>query len=133
LTIPVNIDRLNRAVQEINSDRHLNIPYKNRLRCGPAHNILERMNALREQNYEFHSALQHAAAAEPRIGSIRKALYRKVISLYGRWTYKALRKAGYRGPELAFYAGSELSDTEPVGGTVALNLNEKSGQYGFIK
>ncbi len=135
MAIPINIDRLNRAVQQIIREFGVTTAdgkYKHRLRCGPAHKILERMNDLRLEDKEWHSALQSAAVAQKGISRSRRALYRKAISRYGKWTYRALLKAKYRGPELAFYAGAEIESQNKVGGTIAPTCDEH-GQLGFIK
>ncbi len=129
--IPINDERLNRAVQEINKD----IPEPHGLSCPPARAILERMNELRIRNYEFHSALQQAAAEEPGIGTVRAAFFRKVIALYGRWTYRAMKEAGIRGPDLEFWRGAFKDEPKMKNGAEVQvgTFPTESGQYALLK
>ena len=117
--------RLLQAVYWIN--RKYKIPKKNRLRTGPAFEIMERFLHLRNTGAGYHSAQVMAAAAQKSLGPSRKALYRKVISLYGWWTRKAMLK---RKAETPVEFRGRLGHR--VGGTIVRTYHPKTGQIRFI-
>ena len=77
-----------------------------------------RKNELYDAGYAWHSALQHAAAEQPDLGTVRAAFYRKVIALYDRWTYAAMKARGYESPDVPV-------STRKVGDGEALELCKK--------
>ncbi len=132
MTIPLNAERMRYALKRIKGN--LKLPPRHPLNLALALRVAREMNKLRVENIQFHSALQQAAELEDADTGL-KAVARQVVSLYGRLTYKAMKKAGSPTGELAFWRGAFRNESSQKIGAkvrVARAPADASGQLGFL-
>ncbi len=132
MTIPLNEGRMRYALNRIKGE--MKLPPRHPLNLALVLRIAHAMNQLRAENVQFHSALQQAAELEDADTGL-KAVARQVVSLYGRLTYKAMKKAGSPTGELAFWRGAfRNGPPQKIGAKVrvARAPADASGQLGFL-